>query len=177
MKTDMETYARENGLDMVRTDMCACAIIGFENFEEAEKCANALGGEIRLISKRDGHDRWKEHDRAYGPIEINGLWFGENDVAIRDKTASQWWEEEYKDIKETLLDNIDETPSPDELIRIIQTFQTYSKLYDMIENLGENEQIYYENGYPENAAVVPVHTMDYHDFDVHRYAIAVTRHS
>ena len=76
-------------------------------------------------------------------------------------------------LKDTLLEEDDDCPSPEELIEIIQTFQTYSKLYDMIESLDENQQIYYEKGFPQNAEIVPIKTMRYHDFDVHEYAIAV----
>lgn len=177
----LEDYTQENGLEIVETTEgmngyprnLKKVITDFQCFEDAEICANAVGGYICLISRRDGHQLWKNHGRAYEPIEINDSWFGNDDVVIRPGSASEWWKEEYQFLKDTLLDNVGDCPSPDEIIEIIKVFQAHSKVYDMIENLDENEQLYYERGYPQNAEIVPIKTMRYHDFDVHEYAIAV----
>lgn len=174
-------YATQNDLEIVETTEGSNGypqglkkvVTGFSSFIEAELCADAVAGHLCLISKRDGHQFWKNHGRTFEPIEINENWFGDNDVVIREASASEWWKNEYQMLKDTLLTEAGDCPTPEQLLNIIQTFQAYSKLYDMIESLGENEQIYYENGYPQNAEVVPIKTMRYHDFDVHEYAIAV----
>lgn len=177
---DLEKYAYENGLDILTTTNdengysrnLKKVITGFECFEDAEICAKETGGIPCVIHRKDGQQFWSNTGRAFGPIEIKEQWFGVNDVVIRGVSASDWWKDEYEHLKKELL--VIESPSPEKLIEIIQTFQTYSKLYDMIESLDENQQIYYEKGFPQNAEIVPIYTMRYHDFDVHEYAIAVT---
>ena len=177
----LEEYASQNGLEIVETtegmngypQNLKKVITDFQCFEDAEICADTVGGHICLISRRDGHQLWKNNGRAYEPIEINDSWFGDDDVVIRPGSASEWWKDEYQHLKDTLLADVGDCPSPDEIIEIIKVFQEHSKVYDMIENLDENEQVYYERGYPQNAEVVPIKTLRYHDFDVHEYAIAV----
>lgn len=179
---DLEEYADDHCLELVTTTEgtngypknLKKVVTGFDTFEDALQCAREIEGEVCLISKRDGHQFWVNNGRTYEPIEINEKWFSDNDVVIRGIPASDWWKDEFQMLKDTLLTEDDDCPSPKELIEIIQTFQTYSKLYDMIESLDENQQIYYEKGFPQNAEIVPICTMRYHDFDVHEYAIAVT---
>ena len=178
---DLEEYADDHCLEIVTTTEgtngypknLKKVVTGFDTFEDALQCAREIEGEVCLISKRDGHQFWMNNGRTYGPIEINGKWFSDNDVVICGISASDWWKDEFQMLKDTLLTEAGDCPTPEQLLNIIQTFQTYSKLYEMIESLGENEQIYYENGYPQNAEIVPIKTMRYHDFDVHEYAIAV----
>lgn len=179
----LEEYASQKGLEVVETTegvngyptSLSKVITDFQCFVDAEICANAVGGHICLISRRDGHQLWKNNGRTYEPIEINDSWFGDDDVVIRpgSASASEWWKEEYQLMKDTLLADAGDCPSPDKIIEIIKCFQAYSKVYDMIEKLDENEQVHYERGYPQNAEVVPIKTLRYHDFDVDEYAIAV----
>lgn len=149
-------------------------IIGFESFKDAQECAKAINGGIFFISKRDGHEFWKNEGRAFGPLEINDKWFDDDHEVIREVSASQWWEDTYADLKETVLPPEGVCPTPDKLIEIIQTFQNYSNVYEMIQDLEANEQIYYERGFPQHAEIVPIYTMHHHDFDVHDYAVAVS---
>lgn len=178
---DLEEYADDHCLELVTTTEgtngypknLKKVVTGFDTFEDALQCAREIKGEVCLISKRDGHQFWMNNGRTYGPIEINDSWFGNDDVVIRPGSASEWWKDEYQHLKDTLLSDAGDCPSPDKIIEIIKVFQAHSKIYDMIENLDENEQVYYERGYPQNAEIVPIKTLRHHDFDVHEYAIAV----
>lgn len=173
MKTSFEEYAYENALDIIITTEGQKAVSGFEIFEEAERCARETGGTVCLVSRRDGHEFWKNRGRTYGPIEISESWFDDDTEVIRDMSASVWWTEEYQMLKDTILADAGDSPTPDQLLVIIRTFQACSRLYDMIDALADNEQIYYPCGHPELAEVIPIHAMKYHDFDVTDYAIAV----
>jgi hypothetical protein len=181
MKTSFEEYAYENALDIITTTEgmngyprnLKNAVSGFDSFEEAKRCARETGGTVCLVSRRDGHEFWKNCGLTYGPIEISESWFDDDTKVIREVTASQWWGEEYQVLKDTILADSENTPTPEQLCDIISTLQAYSKLYDRIDTLGDNEQIYYPCGHPEQAEVIPIHAMKYHDFDVTDYTIAV----
>ena len=45
------------------------ALIGFDYFENAEDFAEQVGGEVVLLTKRDGHQFWEKRGRAYEGIE------------------------------------------------------------------------------------------------------------
>ena len=46
------------------------AIIGFDYFENAEDFAEQIGGEVVLLSRRDGHALYTNRGRAYEGIEM-----------------------------------------------------------------------------------------------------------
>ena len=55
------------------------AIIGFENFEQAEKLAEEYHLDIEMFTKRDGWQLWsRDNSRAYDAFERSASDYGEN---------------------------------------------------------------------------------------------------
>ena len=55
------------------------AIIGFENFEQAEKLAEEYHLDIEMFTKRDGWQFWnRDNSRAYDAFERSASDYGEN---------------------------------------------------------------------------------------------------
>ena len=86
MKT-MNEIASENGLHVIDTTtglngypQCLKeAIIGFENFEQAEKLAEEYHLDIEIFTKRDGWQLWsRDNNSAYDAFERSASDYGEN---------------------------------------------------------------------------------------------------
>lgn len=77
MKTRTLDLAYEWGLNIVEVTQgengypkgLYKAIVDFDYFENAEDFAEQVGGEIILLTKRDGHQFWEKRGRAYEGIE------------------------------------------------------------------------------------------------------------
>ena len=86
MKT-MNEIASENGLQVIDTttglngypQCLKKAIIGFENFEQAEKLAEEYHLDIEVFTKRDGWQLWsRDNNSAYDAFERSASDYGEN---------------------------------------------------------------------------------------------------
>ena len=79
--------ASENGLQVIDTttglngypQCLKKAIIGFENFEQAEKLAEEYHLDIEVFTKRDGWQLWsRDNNSAYDAFERSASDYGEN---------------------------------------------------------------------------------------------------
>ena len=79
--------ASENGLQVINTttglngypQSLKEAIIGFENFEQAEKLAEEYHLDIEIFTKRDGWQFWnRDNNSAYDAFERSASDYGEN---------------------------------------------------------------------------------------------------
>lgn len=77
-KKAIEEIAYENGLEMVEVtrgrngypERLHNAVIGFEDFEEAQSIANEYGLELAILRKRDGWQLWERTGTAYGALDL-----------------------------------------------------------------------------------------------------------
>ena len=83
----MNEIASENGLQVISTTtglngyprFLKKAIIGFENYEQAEKLAEEYHLDIEIFTKRDGWQLWsRDNNRAYDAFERSAEDYGEN---------------------------------------------------------------------------------------------------
>lgn len=83
----MNEIASENGLQVISTTtglngyprFLKKAIIGFENYEQAEKLAEEYHLDIEVFTKRDGWQLWsRDNNRAYDAFERSAEDYGEN---------------------------------------------------------------------------------------------------
>ena len=79
--------ASENGLQVINTttglngypQSLKEAIIGFDDFEQAEKLAEEYNLDIEIFTKRDGWQFWnRDNDSAYDAFERSASDYGEN---------------------------------------------------------------------------------------------------
>lgn len=111
---EMNEIASENGLQFVETTVCLNgypqnvkgAIIGFEDFAEAEALSKETGLRLEVISKKDGWQLWyRNGNTANGPLEITEEDFGDDFRFI--KNEENFYENEIKPFLDD-FDNIDD---------------------------------------------------------------------
>jgi hypothetical protein len=85
------------------------AIIGFDNFEDAEKLAEEFGLEIQIFTKKDGQQLYsRTGNRAYEPLKNSCEDYGDNYSQFGyGITEEEFFNEEVKDVLNT-FDNFEE---------------------------------------------------------------------
>lgn len=172
MKTRTEDLAYENGLKLVDVTQgmngypsgLYKAVSGFESFEDAEDFAKQVRGEVVDLCKRDGHQFWSNCGRVWQEWKLTAEDYGDDYECVTD--WEDWWEDE----KEILSETMKELETPDDLT--ILTDRVW-KIYNEINNLGDNEQILLCRG--EYYDTIPIKTTRYH-IDVYERMIAVVDH-
>lgn len=137
------------------------AVVGFDCFDDALGFADHIGGEVVILSKRDGHDFWSNNGNIYAPIILNGDWFGDDVELVEPDGIDAWWSGKLYDIKYM------EWCNPAELCAYVMGVE---EIYSNLKELGDNEQLKIENDVVE---VIPIECMHYHDNDVTDYMVAV----
>ena len=168
MNEKLMEIAYERGLEVVETTKgmngypqgLGKAVIGFETFEEAEEVASESGGEVVDLIRRDGWQFWKNNGRVWKEWEMQAEDYGDDYECVTD--WKDWWENEREILSETMK----EMETPDDLT--LMTDRVW-KIYNEIDNLGDNEQVLCCGEYYNT---IPVKTLRYH-IDVWSHEIAV----
>lgn len=139
------------------------ALIGFDAFEDAECFAEEVGGEVVLLTKRDGHQFWVNNGKAYEGIDRAKFIDEEEEEVFTNVDSFEYWAREeirctigmggnIYDIRDACvgLCNIDDD------------------IYEMRE---DQICIVHKNTYNYN--IVDRYATMLHDDDVTTYAIAV----
>ena len=105
------------------------AVIGFDDFGEAEEFANRHGGVLVILYQKNGWDLWQLKGIATEPFTISAEDFGEEYTAWSYKEKDEWWEHEKFFIKDR-IDKLD----ADEFIRwgerIDKICEGFDSMYD-----------------------------------------------
>lgn len=169
MNEKLMEIAYERGLEVVETTKgmngypqgLGKAVIGFETLEEAQEVARESGGEVVDLSRRDGWQFWKNNGRVWKEWEMQAEDYGDDYECVTD--WKDWWEDEREILSETMK----EMETPDDLTLLTDRVW---KIYNEINNLGDNEQVLLCCG--EYYDTIPVKTLRYH-IDVWSHEIAV----
>ena len=130
------------------------ALVGFDNFEQAEDVANANNLTIVLLFKRDGQDLWKKLNIARGPINLKAK-YNRDDYMSFD---SSWNERDFTD---NIRGAIDGTTNLDEIFDIIDFFKI---LKGELDDISEDEQVIARMYDASSIEVTKKEVMRYHDY-------------
>ncbi len=136
----LEHISCQNGLEIIETTSerngypanLRKAIIGFENFEEAEKIANEYNLSIEIFTKRDGQQLYyRTGNKAYEPFKNSADNYGDNYDGFTVEDIDNFYEEEVKPRIEE-FDNFDD----------LSTFiENKKEIFEKLELLDEDEMI------------------------------------
>lgn len=107
------------------------ALIGFDNFDQAEDVANANDLTIVSIYKRDGWNLWAEQGAACGPIKLGAEDYGDDYMSF----DSSWDEEDLTDDLRRAIDGIEEL---DDIFTIVDF---YKKFKEELDDTSDDEQV------------------------------------
>lgn len=178
--TDLKDLAAQSGLDLetITTttgrngypENLQLAIIGFENFDDAEKFAKENKLELIRVQRKFGQDLWNRMGTAYKELERDGSEFGDDFTVYDPKDyysdetdtfdAKIFYQERVKDLIE-LMDDFDEAR------KLLDDFEEVS---NALRNADDDELVVCE-GTCRNMEVIKKYCMQY-SFDSTEYAIA-----
>ena len=107
------------------------ALVGFDNFEQAEEVASANGLTIVSLYKRFGWKLWTEKGKARGPIDFFAENYGDDYISF----DSSWNE---RDIINNIRGTLDGTTNLDEIFDIIDFFKIVK---GELDDISEDEQV------------------------------------
>lgn len=137
---NLESIACENGLEYVETttgrngypENLRGAVVGFDNYGEAEKLAREHGLRITTLYRKDG---WNLYERkgntAYGPLEISASDYGDDYTLMSQADCEDFYENEVKPF-------LEEMESFDDLKTFISGKE---ELYEKLEGLNDGQQV------------------------------------
>lgn len=136
------------------------AVIGFEDFEDAENFAKENGGEIIELKRKAGQQLWSRGSRAFEPFYMSKIY--DNDPNCEMYFCGD--EEKFTDdVKEKIAEMND--------FALIQSFvEDSTEIWDEFCTLSENEFILVKDGKFED--VIEEERMDY-EYDSTYYRIGV----
>ena len=173
METVFDIYdvALEYGLDVIETTTNGTgypedlkkAMIGFEEFEEAEKLANKHGLRITTFFKKDGWHLWvRTGNTTYRALHITSADYGDDYNHHYCSDRVRFYEEEVK----PCLENFD---SLDELEAFIRDKR---KLFDKLDDIDDSQLVIsYQGNYYET---IDINSMAW-AFDTKNYVIGVIK--
>lgn len=138
------------------------AIIGFENFKEAEDLAEEFGLELVAMRSRDGWQFYEELGRRYEPFSACDA-YEENDYDILPRMSYARYINQ-----ENILGNLAEVSGFDDMSAIIDRHKHIFEEIECLED-GELVVVHRESGEAER---VKEYTCHYH-YDVWQYEIAL----
>lgn len=130
------------------------ALVGFDNFEQAEKVASDNGLTIVSLYKRFGCRLWTEEGKARGPINYFNELCGDNYISF----DSSWNE---RDIIDSIKGAIDGSTNLDEIFDIIDFFKI---LRGELDDISEDEQVIARMYDASSIEVVKKEVMRFHDY-------------
>lgn len=154
--------AEQLGLDIVSVTSAVngypqnvqLALVGFDNFEQAEEVANANSLTIISLYKRDGWDLWTELSTARGPINLSAESYGDDYISFDSS-----WDE--GDITDNIRGAIDGIKKIDDIFAIIDF---YKKLKEELDDISEDEQVIARMYDATSIEVIKKEVMRYHDY-------------
>lgn len=177
---DLKDLAAQSGLDLetITTttgrngypENLQLAVIGFENFDDAEKFAKEYKLELIRVQRKFGHDLWNRMGTAYKELERDGSEFNDDHTVYHPK-------EYYSD----LIDGFDEKmfykDNVKELVELMDDFDEARKLLDDFEEVSnalrnaDDDELVVCEGTCRNMEIIKTHCMQY-SYDSTEYAIA-----
>lgn len=162
--------AEQLGLDIVSVTSASngypqnvqLALIGFDNFEQAEDVANANGLTIVSLYKRDGWNLWAEQGAACGPIKLSAEDYG-CDYMSCDSSCDE------DDITDDLRGAIDGIEELDGIFAIVDF---YKKIKEELDDISEDEQVIARMYDADSIEVIKKEVMSWHD-DANSSTIAI----
>lgn len=162
--------AEQLGLDIVSVTSASngypqnvqLALIGFDNFEQAEDVANANGLTIVSLYKRDGWKLWAEQGSAWGPIKPSAEDYGCDYMSY----DSSWDEDDLTDDLRRAIDGIEDIDG----ISTIVDF--YKKFKEELDDISEDEQVIARMYDADTIEVIKKEVMSWHD-DANSSTIAI----
>ena len=174
MKT-MNEIASENGLQVINTTTglngypraLKKAIIGFDDFEQAEKLAEEYHLDIEIFTKRDGWQLWsRDNNHAYDAFDRSAEDYGENYLQFEANMSQDDFLQQVG-----AADFIDGLADEEDGLDIIEEYITdLRKLYDEIA-IADDDEIVIADGdvYVET---IKKRTMQY-SYDTKHYVIGL----
>ena len=169
---DFIKLAEEKGLELVEVTQgmngypkgVYKAIVGFEDFQEAESLAEEFGLEIVELRSRDGWQFYEELGRRYEPFAASEAYRDEYDL---------WPRMSYADYisQEDVLGTLADAEDFDEMEANLDRYKRIFEEIELLEN-GELVAVLRETGEAER---VKEYTCHYH-YDVWRHEIALVNH-
>jgi hypothetical protein len=136
------------------------AIVGFEDFEDAENFAQENGGEIIELKRKAGQQLWSRGSRAFEPFYMSTIYGNDPNCEIY-----------FCGDEERFIDNVKEQIAELNDFALIQSYvEEKSEIWDEFCTLGENEFILVKDGKFED--VIEEERMDY-EYDSTYYRIGV----
>jgi hypothetical protein len=136
------------------------AVIGFEDFEDAEYFAKENGGEIIELKRKAGQQLWSRGSRAFEPFYMSKIY-------DKDPNCEMY----FCGDEEKFTDNVKEKIAEMNDFALIQSFvEDSTEIWDEFCTLGENEFILVKDGKFED--VIEEEKMFY-EYDSTYYRIAV----
>ena len=153
--------AEQLGLDIVSVTSSAngypqnlqLALIGFDNFDQAEDVANANDLTIVSLYKRDGWNLWAEQGAACGPIKLGAEDYGDDYMSF----DSSWDEEDLTDDLRRAIDGIEEL---DDIFTIVDF---YKKFKEELDDTSDDEQVIARMYDADTIEIIKKEVMSWHD--------------
>ena len=172
-KFDNYLFETGNGFEIVETTSSRSgypeglkwALTGFEDWEEAEEAAKALGGEIISLRRRDGQQPWTRDGRVFEPYtrtpesDDEEIWPG------GEQSAREYWDGESVALADALQRGELDADG------LAAWAAKISKARQEIADADEAQGVVTRRG--EFVEVIDLRPMSYHDGDVTAYQIAV----
>ena len=112
------------------------AVIGFENFEDAENFVRENGGEIIQLSRKAGHQLWSRGGRVYEPFNMQKVY--DNDPCCEMYFCGD---------EERFTENIKEQIAEVNDFALIQSLiEEKTEIWEQFCTLGEDEFILIKDG-------------------------------
>ena len=129
------------------------ALIGFDNFDQAEDVANANDLTIVSLYKRDGWKLWAEQGAAWGPIKLGAEDYGDDYMSF----DSSWDEEDLTDDLRRAIDGIEEL---DDIFTIVDF---YKKFKEELDDTSDDEQVIARMYDADTIEIIKKEVMSWHD--------------
>lgn len=129
------------------------ALIGFDNFDQAEDVANSNGLTIVSLYKRDGWNLWAEQGAAWGAIKLSAEDYGDDYISL----DSSWDEDDITDDLRRAIDGIEE------LDGIFAIVDFYKKIKEEFDDISEDEQVIAHMYDADTIEVIKKEVMSWHD--------------
>lgn len=152
----IETTSGNNGypLDLMP------ALIGFENFDDAEEFAQEHGLQTYIFHKRDGWQLWQRSKPAYEPMTITSDDYGDDYNMVTPYELDGYYENEVK----PRLDSFDDIDSLKNFV------DEQESIMDELDRCNENEAVITYCG--DYYDTVKVKSIEW-SHDTHHYVIGV----
>ncbi len=155
--------AEQLGLDIVSVTEASdgypqtvqLALIGFDNFDQAEEVARAHDLSIVSLYKRDGWKLWAEQGAAWGPIKLGAEDYGDDYMSC-DSSCDE------DDLADDLRGAIDGIEELDDIFTIVDF---YKKIKEQLDDISEAEQVIARMYDADSIEVIKKEVMSWHDDD------------